>query len=530
MKLWDIEDVEKAEKADEFKNWLLKKNSRAEKIKETKQKKLDNLINTLPENPADAYPLARTMKRHFIINVGGTNTGKTYNALQDLKASGNGIYLAPLRLLAMEIQDTLTDEKIKCSLLTGEEEDIISDSTVMSSTVEKLNINKKYDVAVIDECQLLEDKERGGAWTRAILGVAAEKIWLCLSENALSACLALIEMCRDTYEINRYERKVPLTFTGSESINKIEPYDAVIVFSRKEVLKMAQRLNKKGHKVSAIYGALPYSSRKEQVRKYNSGETDVIVSTDAIGMGLNLPIRRVLFAASAKYDGESFRDLKSSEVKQIAGRAGRYGKFDEGFVGTVEEASSNVVNGGLTAKDKEIKKIRLSFPESLIGYKEKSLTKIMKLWKQIDYGNRFEQANIEQIIDRVSFLEKNYPENDKEMNYRLATVMFDNENTNLFRRWSLYCYFYLSDRTDKIQLPMGDMYDLQSCENYSKEIDLYYSFSKAVGIPVDLKEISDKRLELSNKINDFLLKKIKENPPKNKPRYDSYYADCFFYN
>ena len=101
----------------------------------------------------------------------------------------------------MEIQDTLLEQNVKCSLITGEEERIIENSSVVSSTVEKLDINSRYDMAVIDECQLLEDKERGGAWTRAILGVAADDIWLCLSENALSACIKLIEMCGDTCQL-----------------------------------------------------------------------------------------------------------------------------------------------------------------------------------------------------------------------------------------------------------------------------------------------------------------------------------------
>jgi len=62
------------------------------------------------------------------------------------------------------------------------------------------------------------------------------------------------------------------------------------------------------------------------------------VATDAIGMGLNLPIRRVLFSTMAKFDGQGDRELTESEVHQIAGRAGRYGIHEEGFVGVLAEA------------------------------------------------------------------------------------------------------------------------------------------------------------------------------------------------
>ena len=55
-------------------------------------------------------------------------------------------------------------------------------------------------------------------------------------------------------------------------------------------------------------------------------------------MGLNLPIRRVLFSTMTKFDGIGDRTLTVSETHQIAGRAGRYGMHDEGFVGVLREA------------------------------------------------------------------------------------------------------------------------------------------------------------------------------------------------
>jgi ATP-dependent RNA helicase SUPV3L1/SUV3 len=55
-------------------------------------------------------------------------------------------------------------------------------------------------------------------------------------------------------------------------------------------------------------------------------------------MGLNLPIRRVLFSTLTKFDGVADRTLDVSEVHQIAGRAGRYGIHEEGFTGVLHEA------------------------------------------------------------------------------------------------------------------------------------------------------------------------------------------------
>ncbi|KAM1745952.1 hypothetical protein ACFX11_012632 [Malus domestica] len=64
-----------------------------------------------------------------------------------------------------------------------------------------------------------------------------------------------------------------------------------------------------------------------------SSEFDVLVASDAIGMGLNLNISRIIFSTMMKFDGFEMRELTVPEVKQIAGRAGRYGsKFPVGEV------------------------------------------------------------------------------------------------------------------------------------------------------------------------------------------------------
>ena len=97
------------------------------------------LSEILEVDPKNEYPGARCMNRKFYIHVGGTNTGKTYQGIQRLKEAASGVYLAPLRLLALEIQETLLESGVVCSMLTGEEEDIRPGATHISSTVEKLD-------------------------------------------------------------------------------------------------------------------------------------------------------------------------------------------------------------------------------------------------------------------------------------------------------------------------------------------------------------------------------------------------------
>ena len=161
-------------------------------------------------NPKDEYPEARAMDRHFILHLGGTNTGKTYAGFQRLKQARTGVYLAPLRLLALEAQEVLLDAGIDCSLTTGEEEDRRAGDTHVAATAEKLDLKQPYEVAVIDECQMIADRQRGYAWTRAILGVLAPEVHLCAAPEAKDLLLRIIASCGDSYEVEVHHRKTPL--------------------------------------------------------------------------------------------------------------------------------------------------------------------------------------------------------------------------------------------------------------------------------------------------------------------------------
>ena len=72
-----------------------------------------------------------------------------------------------------------------------------------------------------------------------------------------------------------------------------------------------------------MLGALSPRTRNAQVALFQSGDVDFLVATDAIGMGLNLDVDHVAFAADRKFDGYQFRRLRPAELAQIAGRAGR---------------------------------------------------------------------------------------------------------------------------------------------------------------------------------------------------------------
>lgn len=474
-------------------------------------KKVKRFQETIAVKPSDDYPLARKMFRHFIINVGETNTGKTYTALQALKRARDGVYLSPLRLLAMEVQDTLLEQGCLCSMTTGEEEKLVPNATVMSSTVEKLNINHHYDVAVIDECQMIADSSRGGAWVRAILGVQANTVYLCMSGDALELCIKLIELCGDTYEVNECKRTTTLTMMEHPvRVSELEKGDAIILFSRKAVLEYALTLEKLGVKVSVIYGALPYEARKHQVDMYRNGETDVVVSTDAIGMGLNLPIKRVLFAEYEKFDGKQFRRLMSHEVLQIAGRAGRRGIYEEGFVSVLAESETpiDVIKGLFEKQPNNIRKAYVPFPEDCIGEKSK-ISDAMTLWKKVRYPEMFFTEDVTIRLDKIKFLEKKYPDMDKQTKLLISKVVFDDGNERLENLFKQYIYLYVNGK--KIRSPYNHSYaDLEMLEHNYKELQLFYSFHNTLGLPINLDKLEQDKANLVERINCAILQKRKE--------------------
>lgn len=320
---------------------------------------------------ASSFSLARSLNRHHQFYLGPTNSGKTYQALLALERAKSGVYLAPLRLLAMEIRDRLVAAGVPCNLITGEERILMEGAQHTASTIEMMHANKPVDIAIIDEIQMLQDPDRGSAWTAALVGVPASQVFICGSTAVTSACVHVIEALNETYEITRLERKTPLILE-SESLcgkhysrqklkPKLQKGDAIIAFSRKDVLTFSARFRQWGFTVASIYGALSPEVRRTESERFNIGQADILVATDAIGMGLNLPIRRVIFSHIHKFDGVSSRLLNTTEVRQIAGRAGRFGIYHTGYVNVLENNELIHVEHMLSSDDTaELDKLPIS--------------------------------------------------------------------------------------------------------------------------------------------------------------------------
>ncbi len=316
-----------------------------EYIKPFKEKqKREMLLAKTIRDFKQLFPLARSYNRKIIFHAGPTNSGKTYEALKQLASSTTGSYLAPLRLLALEGYENLREQGVNASLITGEEEILHEDTTHISSTIEMMNSNVAIDVCVIDEIQMINDRDRGWAWANALIGVPAKTVILTGSMDAIHAVQELVAYLGEELEIKIFERKNPLEIMDRATpLGKIEKGTALIAFSRKEVLSLKQQLSSE-YSVSVIYGNLSPEVRREEARRFRNKESDVLVATDAIAMGLNLPIKTLIFTKDNKFDGLQRRELEVSEVLQISGRAGRYGFEEKGYIGALDSGTLKTIS------------------------------------------------------------------------------------------------------------------------------------------------------------------------------------------
>jgi len=291
--------------------------------------------NTDLTKPWDWFGYARLDRRKIIFHAGPTNSGKTYNALERLKEAKQGLYLGPLRLLAAEVYDGLTADGIYTNLYTGQERRDIPFSTHSAATVEMAGMDKEYDVVVIDEIQMISDVTRGAAWTKALLGLRCKEIHVCGGTEAREIVEKLASACGDEFELREYQRFSPLKLspksmakdpTKPGCYRNVQPGDCVVAFSRNDIFAIKREIEKTTkYRCCVIYGKLPPQTRADQARRFNDPDSgyDILVASDAIGMGLNLNIKRIIFNSIFKFNGEKVIRLSHSEIKQISGRAGR---------------------------------------------------------------------------------------------------------------------------------------------------------------------------------------------------------------
>jgi len=280
------------------------------------------------------YP-ARRLTRRWTALLGPTNSGKTHRSIEAMAAAEHGIYLSPLRLMALENQERIESMGVPCSLVTGEEEIIREGATHFCCTVEEFARfrHQHWDVVVVDEVQMMADSQRGWAWVDALVSAHTPQLMMTGPALIEPSLRTLCDLCEDKLVVQRTKRLSPVEVARhATTLERLEPGSLLVAFSRKLVLELKGMLESAGKSVSVVYGALSPEVRREQARRFREGEADIMVATDAVGMGLNLPAHTLCFYTDEKFDGIQNRQLKVQEVKQIGGRAGRFGHHDSGEI------------------------------------------------------------------------------------------------------------------------------------------------------------------------------------------------------
>ncbi len=362
--------------------------------------------------------------QHVVLNT-PTGSGKSLVALalhfQTFAALGRTVYTAPIKALVSEkffaLCEVFGAEHV--GLMTGDGA-VNRDAPILCCTAEILanmalreGEQTRVDSVVMDEFHYYADRDRGMAWQIPLLVLKNARFLL------MSATLGDTTAIREdleqrtglpAVEVRSAKRPVPLEFSYStdpihDTIDTLLRQDKapvyVVHFTQRAAAEQAQALMStdlctkeekqtlreavKGERFDSPYGKtvrryvlhgvgvhhaglLPRYRRLVE-RLAQRGLLKVICGTDTLGVGINVPIRAVLFTRLCKYDGEKVAVLRIRDFQQVAGRAGRAGFDTVGFV--VAQAPEHVIDNRRAA-DKAAAKGRKkpkSKPAPTRGYK-----------------------------------------------------------------------------------------------------------------------------------------------------------------
>ncbi|GLJ41663.1 hypothetical protein SUGI_0862190 [Cryptomeria japonica] len=318
--------------------------------------------------PLQWYPRKNTdFRRKITFHFGPTNSGTTFEAFKSFKAEGkSAIYCAPLSLLAIQVYQDVNKQGILCDLITGEDVKHYPGSVKWCCSVEKVDLSKKWDVGVIDEIQMIGDDLRGGAWTRAFFGLNADEIHLCGENSVVELIQDLCELTGDRLTMVKHNRRTQLVVEKEALVlgkSKIESGDCFVGFSERKLREIKKTIlqHQSFVKCTLLYGSLPPELILEEAENFlkdTETQKTVLLATDAIVLGLNLPLRRVIFTETKKYDPRINSHKSSSPVNkhlinQIAGRAGRGSEI--GYCTATDSKSLEYLTSCLEALTEPIK-------------------------------------------------------------------------------------------------------------------------------------------------------------------------------
>ncbi|MGC5534096.1 DEAD/DEAH box helicase [Streptomyces sp. SR-10] len=388
--------------------------------------------------PAQEEALIEVVSGANVILSTPTGSGKSlvaaaahFTALAQDKVT---FYTAPIKALVSEkffdLCKLFGTENV--GMLTGDAS-VNADAPVICCTAEvlasiALRDGKYADIGqvVMDEFHFYAEPDRGWAWQIPLLELPQAQFVL------MSATLGDVAMFekdltrrtgRPTSVVRSATRPVPLSYeyrftpiteTLTELLDTRQSPVYIVHFTQAAAVERAQSLmsinmctKEEKERIADMIGGFRFTTKFGQnlsryvrhgigvhhagmLPKYRrlveklaqAGLLKVICGTDTLGVGVNVPIRTVLFTALTKYDGTRVRTLRAREFHQIAGRAGRAGFDTAGFV--VAQAPEHVIENEKAVKKagddpkKKRKVVRKKAPEGFVAWSETTFDKLIQ--------------------------------------------------------------------------------------------------------------------------------------------------------
>lgn len=382
--------------------------------------------------PAQEEALLEIMAgRHVILNT-PTGSGKSLVAMgMHFKALCEGktcFYTSPIKALASEKFFGLCDDlgPKNVGMQTGDAS-INAEAPIICATAEVL-ANRALrqgaecgaDYVVMDEFHYYGDPERGWSWQIPLITLPGTTFLLMSATLGNTAPIAerlerftgrkvsLVYSEHRPVPLDFEYRETPLHETVEDLLIKGKSPIYIVSFTQRECADLAQSLTSTNlcnrEERDAIKKAIgdfrydtPYG---REIRRYLSfgvgihhagllpkyrllveqlaqqGLLKVICGTDTLGVGVNIPIRTVLFTKLSKFDGQKTSLLKVRDFKQIAGRAGRRGFDTRGSV--VCQAPEHVIEGKKAARDPRKKKVAPKPPPGFVAWNQETFEKLIE--------------------------------------------------------------------------------------------------------------------------------------------------------
>lgn len=500
-------------------------------IEKSKQRVHEAILSAKPYH--ELFP-CRERTRQITLYVAPTNSGKTYHSCNQIKEIIDDderiqahCYF-PLRALAAQLKDEFMEEGYPCDLITGEEKEIEEDARITSSTIETLDPGEYKDVVFIDECQMIFDANRQSAYTRAILGANCQHLILAVAPFYEKALVKLLESYTgDTIEIKRLERLCPLIECGEKTFDDVEKGDVIVAFRTKSIHLIAEELNSRGHNVGVIYGRMSPSARRSMVKQFMEKDCDCLVATDAIGMGLSIPAKRVLIAEGTKYDGSKVRPLEEEEMRQIAGRAGRFKFYDEGYYGVIDAspvlekntplAFMTLYNAIDIKSDYAAKNSLKVMPDKNIirSVSDLNIESTLAIWRKAvtNHQNIYvDDDNFQLLLDKARFLDTLEIES-KELQAKLLFIVYpDDKEGNWDKTYQDIIQKLLAGRNIGFEyFNQSHIFDTGNQLTYLEELSMFVTLLSQLQrvfpelLPKDY-EIMEKQNETGEQLSELLLR------------------------